>query len=179
MKNILIFVAGAGIGSVVTWKLLEKKYKNIADEEIESVVETFKNRVKEIKKNNKVETKDNKQNKKIGEKPDIKTVAEELGYSSDDKKTETTVEYVKKPTESIMIISPEEYGLIEDYELRSLTYYNDDVLTDENDKPVLSTKEIGDALRHFGEYEDDAVYVRNDELKTDYEILRSEKDYNI
>ena len=53
------------------------------------------------------------------------------------------------------------------------------MLTDENDKPVLSTKEIGDALRHFGEYEDDAVYVRNDELKTDYEILRSEKDYNI
>jgi len=179
MKNILIFVAGAGIGSVVTWKLLERKYKDIADEEIESVKETFKNRIKELKKNNKVETKDNKQNKKIGEKPDIKTVAEELGYSSDDKKIEMTVDYVKKPTESIMIISPEEYGLIEDYELRSMTYYNNDVLTDENDNPILSTEEIGDALRHFGEYEDDAVYVRNDELKTDYEILRSEKDYNI
>ena len=42
MKNLLCFVAGAAIGSVVTWKLIEKKYKDLADEEIESVIETFK-----------------------------------------------------------------------------------------------------------------------------------------
>ena len=52
MKNLLYFVTGAAIGSVVTWKLIEKKYKDLADEEIESVKETFKNR-KQIKINDK------------------------------------------------------------------------------------------------------------------------------
>ena len=42
MKNLLFFITGAAIGSVVTWKLIEKKYKDIADEEIASVIETFK-----------------------------------------------------------------------------------------------------------------------------------------
>ena len=41
MKNLLFFVAGAAIGSIATWKLIEKKYKDLADEEIESVKETF------------------------------------------------------------------------------------------------------------------------------------------
>ena len=44
MKNVLIFLSGAAIGSVVTWKIIEKKYKDLADEEIESVKETFKTR---------------------------------------------------------------------------------------------------------------------------------------
>ena len=34
MKNVLIFLSGAAIGSVVTWKIIEKKYKDLADEEI-------------------------------------------------------------------------------------------------------------------------------------------------
>ena len=49
MKNVLIFVLGAATGSVITWKLVEQKYKKIADEEIASVKERFKNRDKEEK----------------------------------------------------------------------------------------------------------------------------------
>ena len=49
MKYGICFIVGAGIGSVVTWKLLEEKYKKLADEEIASVVETFKNREKNSK----------------------------------------------------------------------------------------------------------------------------------
>ena len=56
MKNLLCFVAGASIGSVFTWKLIEKKYKDLADEEIESVIETFKNRKPRITKDNVKET---------------------------------------------------------------------------------------------------------------------------
>ena len=56
MKNLLCFVTGAAIGSVVTWKLIEKKYKDLADEEIESVIETFKNRKPRITKDEVKET---------------------------------------------------------------------------------------------------------------------------
>ena len=62
------------------------------------------------------------------------------------------------------------------YETESLTYYSDGVLTDEYDNPIEDIERLvgSDALTHFGEYEDDSVFVRNDDLKTDFEIL---KDY--
>ena len=34
-----------------------------------------------------------------------------------------------------------------------------------------------DSLTHFGQYEDDSVYVRNDERMTDYEILLDIRGY--
>ena len=34
-----------------------------------------------------------------------------------------------------------------------------------------------DSLTHFGEYEDDSVFVRNDRLKADYEILMDQRTY--
>ena len=36
---------------------------------------------------------------------------------------------------------------------------------------------IGDALSHFGEYEEDAVYVRNEQLRAEYEILKDLRTY--
>ena len=49
---------------------------------------------------------------------------------------------------------------------------NDDVIDD-----IEGTVGI-DSLTHFGEYEDDAVFVRNDELKCYYEILLDHRNYN-
>ena len=62
-----------------------------------------------------------------------------------------------------------------------MTLYADGTLTDDNDE-VLSEDEIEeiigkDSLNHFGEYEEDSVFVRNDARKCDYEILKSLEDY--
>lgn len=35
-----------------------------------------------------------------------------------------------------------------------------------------------DSLNHFGEYEDDSVFVRNDARKCDYEILLDQRTYS-
>ena len=35
-----------------------------------------------------------------------------------------------------------------------------------------------ESLNHFGEYEDDSVFVRNDAKKCDYEILLDQKLYS-
>lgn len=61
----------------------------------------------------------------------------------------------------------------------SLIYYNDGVLTDENNEIVDDINEIvdEDSLKHFGEYEEDSVFVRNDKLKCDYEILYDLRKY--
>ena len=36
---------------------------------------------------------------------------------------------------------------------------------------------VGDALNHFGEYEEDSVFVRSDPKRCDYEILRDLRSY--
>lgn len=45
MKKVFIFLAGAAVGSLVTYKIVQKHYRDLANEEIESVKEMFKERM--------------------------------------------------------------------------------------------------------------------------------------
>ena len=78
------------------------------------------------------------------------------------------------------VIPPEEFGEIEEYDTESLTYYQDGVLTDQDDSIIDNIDELigEDSLTHFGEFEDDSVFVRNDKLRCDYEILRDLRNYS-
>ena len=187
MKNLLCFVAGAAIGSVVTWKLIEKKYKDLADEEIESVKETFKNRKPRITKDEVKETVEKVINKWKEPKETVEDIVTAEGYSTEDEEeaeeddeSNYTVD-IDPGVEVILpyIITPEQFGEYNEYGTKTLTYYADNVLTDEIDNPITSGEMetmIGpDALDHFGEYEDDSVYVRDEMNEMDYEILKSEK----
>ena len=159
MKNLLFFVTGAAIGSVVTWKLIEKKYKDIADEEIASVIETFK---AEKPKRNK--------------KDIIEVVDNVLEKTAKEVKKKVSKNKEKEP----YIITPEQYGEYEEYKTLSLLYLADDNLIDDNDEIIKDRDAIlgKDALSHFGEYEDDSVYIRDEDKLIDYEILRSEKTFS-
>ena len=187
MKNLLCFVTGAAIGSVVTWKLIEKKYKDLADEEIESVIETFKNRKPRITKDEVKETVEKVINKYKEPKETVEDIVTAEGYSIEDEEetdedddSNYTVD-VDTGVEVIVpyVITPEQFGEYIEYGTKTLTYYADNVLTDEIDNPITSEEMetmIGpDALDHFGEYEDDSVYIRDEMNEMDYEILKSEK----
>ena len=187
MKNLLCFVAGAAIGSVVTWKLIEKKYKDLADEEIESVIETFKNRKPRITKDEVKETVEKVINKWKEPKETVEDIVTAEGYSTEDEE-ETEEDDESKYTVNVdlgveviapYVITPEQFGEYSEYGTKTLTYYADNVLTDEIDNPITSGEMetmIGpDALDHFGEYEDDSVYIRDEMNEMDYEILKSEK----
>ena len=78
------------------------------------------------------------------------------------------------------VITPEEFGDLDDYETISLTYYADQILADDNDVIVDDIEDVVgfDSLNSFGEYEDDSVFVRNDRLKSDYEILLDQRKYS-
>ena len=77
------------------------------------------------------------------------------------------------------IITPEEFGENEEYDTISLTLYSDGILADDADKPIDDVDEVigKGSLEHFGEYEDDSIFVRNDKLKCDYEVLIDERRY--
>lgn len=177
--SFVAFVAGAVIGSVATWYVTKTKYEQIAREEIEEIREFYseKNPGKE-KPEKKTETHPNVER----EKPDLMEYAAKLqkeGYTdySDIKKKESKVVDDK---DRPYVISPEEFGEIEGYSQLSLSFYADQILADDNDDIVENVEEcVGfDSLSHFGEYEDDSVFVRNDKFKCDYEILLVQEKYS-
>ena len=188
MNKLFIFVMGAAAGSLITWKLVDEKYKKLADEEIASVVEHFKNKideekreklVNELKAEMTIEEPEEEPNKEVEE---YKEVVDDLGYSKEEKSdedecivvTEQAIDYIAPYT-----IAPEEFGEVVAYDTKSWTYYADDVLVDENEQIVSDPESIiGDGLTHFGEYEDDSVYVRNETTECDYEILKHEKTFS-
>lgn len=175
LTNVVAFAVGAAIGSAVTWKLIKTKYEQIAKEEIESVKETFGRGRKQD-----LETPESQ--KDSGAAPD-EIVAGQLVIRDYVEKVQDLgyVNYASKAGSKTepYVIPPEEFGEKSEYTKVSLTYYADKVLADEYDKIITDVGgTVGiDSLNHFGEYEEDSVFVRNDERMTDYEILRDENDY--
>lgn len=201
-KGLLIFTAGVITGGLATWALLRKEYERRTQEEINSVQETWARRHSEPAepeepKNDISEAKEKALAAR--EKPSINDYAAKLqaeGYinytesfkssaeteevaedSTDEAENdEKEVVFVKKP----YVIEPHEFGEIHGYEQISLTYYSDEVLTDEDNELVDDVDNVVglESLTHFGEYEDDSVFVRNDRLRADYEILLDNRKYS-
>lgn len=178
IAGFLMFAAGAAIGSVVTWKFVKTKYERIADEEIESIREVYskKESVAKEKSASQVEY------EAANEKPSIYEMKEYLerikdngyGTKEDENDEENKEEGDPDMNDSPYIISPDEYGNRDDHTCISLSYYADGVLADDWDTEIIDPdEEVGpDIASHFGEYEEDTVFVRNEKLKTDYEICR-------
>ena len=183
LSKVFIFAAGAAIGSVVTWKLLKTKYEQLAQEEIESVIEVFSNRQSDDDTEHAVEDEPDTEvtTKEIKEKPDLREYAAKLAEKNYTNYADvsTVQEKEEKKVDGPYVITPDEFGERDEYETTSLTYYADGVLTDDADEIIDNVDEIvgEDSLKHFGEYEDDSVFVRNDNMKCDYEILLDTRRY--
>lgn len=183
------FILGAAVGSAATWYLVKKKYEQLAQEEIDSVKEqfTYKKNSEDTSTSEKDLNDIQETAKRATEKPSIADYAKELsktGYTNyatisdaDDEDDSIEARANKKP----YLVSPEEFGEREEdgYHVISWTYYADHILADENDELVEDIEgSIGfESLNHFGDYEDDALFVRNDRLKADFEVLISAKTY--
>lgn len=167
LKDLFIFAAGAAIGSAVTWKLVKTKYERIADEEIREVKEFYYNLASENEDVDEYEEDDYVPDE--SEKEEYNNLVDSTGYRNySNKKEKEEKEEVFGP----YVISPEEFDT-EDYETISLLYFDDGVLTDEQYNVIDDVEGLigKDSLNTFGRYEDDSVFVRDDEKKIDYEIL--------
>ena len=179
--NALLFTAGVVVGSVATWKFVETKYKRIAQEEIESVKEAFsKNHVENSFVETEDNTEDDTEDDEIQNEDEVDPQDEmyvqaqyeaeirRLGYASAANQEKGGGEPVYLAP---YVITPDEFGE-DDYDTAMLTYYADGVLEDEywnvvdNIEDVIG-KEFED---RFGEYANDTVFIRNEQLHTDYEV---------
>ena len=193
LKYVLAFVCGAGAGFAASYGFLKKKYEDRTKEEVESIKNTYKNFYSnQSKKDTNADCKtyveagvthmlynttlkeadDYEESEKYDEEKDMgsykKTIKDEYNV---DEENEYRDPYV---------IAPEQYGEDIDYHLVELTYYaGDNKLVDEDWRVIKNVEELvgKDALSSFGEYEDDAVHVRNERLQTEYEILLDERKY--
>ena len=176
INKIFIFSAGVAIGVAASWKFFETKYKKIAQEEIDSVKEVFSVKKNESEQTNtkpmpRMSIKEAKE--KEQELDEYNDLMNDLGYTNKEKGEDNVC---KEP----YIISPEEFGELADYDTESLTYFDsNNILTDDFENPIedIGAMVVEDFAEHFGEYEDDSVFVRNEYRKTDYEILRDERNF--
>lgn len=92
--------------------------------------------------------------------------------------SEPNEKFFGDPDAEPVIIRPEEFGRDPSYETMTLLSYTDGLISDDAFELIEDVRgAIGDAVQHMGEFEEDAIHVRNDRLKIYYEVLRSEKSY--
>ena len=186
IKYILTFSAGAVVGSAITWKLLKSKYEQIAQDEIDFQLERFSRREAKLNEelkdvNDVLDTYEKVEKAQVEEYK--KTVAERgyTDYTSYSKPTTPENEAKEEETtkDKPYVITPEEFAEKDDYACINLTYYADGILADDDDYLVDDVDNVVgvDSLSRIGEYENDALHVRNDRLKIDYEILRDKRNY--
>lgn len=184
----VIFAIGAAVGSVASMKYFKTKYERIADEEIESVKKSITQLVKNSDilnkksdsnpKNNLNGASDNTKGKET-----LNKVVNKLDYTSFSKSVSQEEAKDDKPEGDLPYIIPPEQVGEDDYECNTYTLYSDGVLTDELNG-VVEEEDLAyligsrDVFKHIDDYGNGAVYVRNDFLGTDFEIIRCLEAYN-
>lgn len=183
---VLTFVAGAAIGAVAAWKITKTKYEQIAHDEIEEVRNVYLKRNKPEEENIEKETDEAYAVKEEPAKPsavdirEFKSTIQSAGYVNYSDTEQKGVAETPVDVGYIHVISPDDFGEMDGYPSVSLIYFEDDVLTDDNYDIVEDRDQLvgPDFAEHFGEYEDDSVFIRNDDVMVDFEILKDTRRYS-
>jgi hypothetical protein len=188
MKIVLAIAAGFALGYVVAKKHLEDTYLNLANEEAARADAHYKEKWEkrgDEARQAKMDIVEEARSAMSG----VKTWGD---LSTDDMDPDALAEAAQALTSyqtgevktvefNSYIITPDEFLIGErDYTQISLTYYEGDkVLAGGNDE-AFDTGEVEKAvgwgnLTRFGEKSDDpnSIYIRNETLETDFEIVRS------
>lgn len=190
--NAIVFAVGAAIGSAVTYAVMKPKYERIIQEEVDAFKKDFVECMVEMQTvSDEEESEDEDEDRPSQINWDELEDLDEEELEEIDPEEELAeyeaiarhytneeggaVEVAKNP----YVISPFDFGELDGYKQISLTYYADGVLEDDDQEIVRDVDElIGvGSLNTFGEYEDDSVFVRNERLRVDFEILKDYRTY--
>lgn len=173
-RDLLIFAMGAATGSLIAAYFMNRK-KQVEYEDYEDY-EDYDDTELDTEINDSITE---SITPTCSEKPNLFEYAKQVGIFG-----YTTEEGEEEDPDGSepYVINPGEFGEKDGYRIISLKYFADGVLTDdwdvpfdEDDIPSIVGK---DFASHFGEWEDDSVYVRNDMNETDYEILAVEHKFS-
>lgn len=179
IKEVVIFAAGFVAGGLVVNKLVEKKYEDISNQEIESVKAVYHKKLEEAEKPQEEAPDNNDIPDEAAETEQTRKGTSAMRTYSDIIKSSNYSSPVTNEPDLPYVITPEAYMEPNGYDKLACNYYNNDVLTDENDEPVEIEEIMGsrDMLDRMGEYETDTLYIRNDKTEADYEITQIDGAY--
>jgi len=180
---------GLGAGYLIANRLLETKYEKISEQEIDQMREHFRERM--VARERKPDLSD--LNKRIVDAgyagpgdPNVSKPPDEIRNVFESKKDsmdgwDQEAETASREHREIYVIHQDEYGDT-NHEKATLSYFEgDDVLCDGHDRVIDNqTGLVGDeCLDRFGHGSGDRniVYIRNERLNIDLEVIRSEKTY--
>ena len=187
----LTFVFGASAGAGVTYYILKNKYEALIEEEVSSARETYQNLAKELAQKNEVEKQkmfteytekvEGYINDAIVHEEPQQTIEEPVMNEVKPDDIPVKVEPIGTPANIYEIVS-NEYGSNEDYDLVSLNYYSNEVLTDENDEVIDNVgavigEKLFEKLKVYEMNDIYTAYARNDTRRCDYEIFITGNDY--
>ena len=173
------FVIGGVAGYFVAKKAMNEECEQRIQEEVANVKAAFKSGMK----GDRAKAFERVVNAKKAEGEDTASVyksAIRQSYRPETKSEQQLHEMAEKLRPHV--ISPDEYGEKAGYDQISLICYADGTVA--NDEELAMTDEqiendVGkESLNHFGEYEEDSVFVRNDAQRVDYEILKDMRTYS-
>lgn len=164
------FLAGGGTGFLVGRHVWKKIFEKRLNEERASLEEVRKEMLSTIEK--KKEEKD-----KVSFSVDYDPLIARYEKDLIDKNYISTTPK-EEDVDDIRPISMYQFAADANYEKESLTYYDeDDVLENENgDRVEPGSIIMKNFYSYFGEDmfgDEDTIYVRNDKLGTDFEVIRS------
>lgn len=209
VSGIVIFAAGGLVGYQVAKRRLVPKYEAHLAEEIEAAKDFYKRVAKEgeyetpekaaralnryrgeeirvIPEGGTITNTEDIQEEDSSE--ELMTVVEEKNVfvesKSNAEKFDYDAEMANRESGKPYVITRDEFMQNEtEYDQITLTYFaGDDVLTDDQDKPIENTNRVvGDAnLMKFGYGSKDnrVVYVRNDKMDSEFEIIKHDGKYS-
>lgn len=192
-KTVIGFLVGLVIGSVLTYHGLKNKVEAEIDEEVNKVKEFYKDQLekqqaeyfeKEEYLKSKAAVAEDK-GSVVSKIINLKNVEKfEEKQNDEDGSEETTTGAFEIFEDNIIaqdkpfVIEEDRVGEYISYDLISLIYFSDGVLTDDWEVPVENPDEtVGKEYVEYFETGEDVVYVRNDKLKCDFEIARDLRTY--
>lgn len=200
--TVLAFIVGAGVGAGGAYIYTKKKYESLIESEVNSARETYQRLAKELADKNEEEKKrlfteytekvENYISDIVSEENDLPIInkpveeyvnEEENIVVKEVKPDDISMRSTHVDSNAPYEIDASEYGSNEDYDLKTLTYYNNDIFTNDEEEVVDDVSvAIGQKLiDKLYTYEMNGIYTayaRNDTRRCDYEIILAGYDYN-
>ena len=195
VKGLVIFVIGFGLGAVAAKMALKREYEELVQEEVESLRETAARR-KGIRKASSASKVFNDNGEAIidglkkgindssNAKNHYKKMAEQYAGETDldhIRDRHNVTHYEGGPDCTPYAISLEEFSEeMDNFEKSTIYYYDeDDTLADEQEEMIQDVLAIIGpiVLDHLQQAKSDVVYVRNEKMQIDYEIIVLDKSY--
>ena len=182
LKSTIIFLCGVGLGAGSTYFICKSKFEQQANDEAEELkryyTELYSNKEETVSNDEEIE--EAEEEEIVKEEPDYNDIIDKLNYN----RYSTVVpnsEGQKRPAKRPYQISMDDYNTDTRQVKKIISYFEDDEVCMDNDtKEILENvaKDIGiDNLELINTEGNEEIYVRNEQLGIDYNIVSEPGSY--